>query len=246
MAARSPGASGKSGGPSKPASKSPPKPVPKSPSKAASPSGRPPHSESRLWNRGMQYGLIAAMLLAPGFAYVIQLLRVPDEIPAPESQIRARVLSPLIAGAIASPQAIGLEFGLEEINTHLGQTLQSVRRGNPAFPFQQVMLRMEPERCQVLAVYRYKEWNLDRHLHLRMTYSVAIQDGKLKVRLFSAQLGRVRLGAFGMHKLEEVWLRKLLLPFKREIILLNRLETLRLEPGRAILKVRPSSPSSPL
>ena len=242
MAARSPGASGKAGGPTKPASKNPVKPVAKSLSKAASSSGRPPNGGSRLWNRGMQYGLIAAMLLAPAFAYVIQLLRVPDEIVAPESQIRTRVLSPLIAGAIASPQAIALEFGLEEINAHLGQTLQAVRRGNPAFPFQQVTLRMEPERCQVLAVYRFKQWNLDTFLHLRMTYSVVVQDGKLKVRPFSAQLGRVRLGAFGMRKLEEEWLRKLLLPFKREIILLNRLENLRLEPGRALLKVRASVP----
>jgi hypothetical protein len=45
-----------------------------------------------------------------------------------------------------------------------------------------------------------------------------------------------------MRKLEEEWLRKLLLPFKREIILLNRLENLRLEPGRALLKVRASVP----
>jgi len=242
MAARSPGAPGKAGSPAKPASKSPVKPVAKSPSKAASSSGRPSHNGGRLWNRGLQYGLIAAMLLAPGFAYVVQLLRLPDEIAAPESQIRTRVLSPLIAGAIASPQAIALEFGLEEINAHLAQTLQTVRRGNPAFPFEQVTLRMEPERCQVLAVYRLKQWNVDALLHLRMTYSVVVQDGKLKVRPFSAQLGRVRLGAFGMRKLGEEWLRKLLLPFKREIILLNRLETLRLEPGRAILKVRPSTP----
>ena len=242
MAARSPGAPDKAGGLAKPASKSPVKPVAKSSSKAASSSGRPPNSRSRLWNRGLQYGLMAAMLLAPGFAYVVQLLRVPDEIAAPESQIRTRVLSPLIAGAIASPQAIALEFGLEEINAQLGQTLQTVRRGNSAFPFQQVTLRMEPERCQVLAVYHFKQWNLDAYLHLRMTYSVVIQDGKLKARPLSAQLGRVRLGVFGMRKMEEEWLRKLLLPFKREIILLNRLETLRLETGRAILKVRPSTP----
>ncbi|NBV84998.1 MAG: hypothetical protein EBS01_01755, partial [Verrucomicrobia bacterium] len=58
---------------------------------------------------------------------------------------------------------------------------------------------------------------------------------------FSAQLGRISLGAFGIRKVEEEWLRRLLTPFKRELILLNRLETLRLEPTRAILKVRPSS-----
>ena len=164
-----------------------------------------------------------------------------------ESQIRSRILSPLIAGAIASPQAIGLEFSSDEINEHVGQTLQSVRKGNPTFPFQKVRVRMEPERCHVLAVYRVNIWNTNVDFHFRMTYFVAVQDGKLRTRPFSAQLGRINLGAYGIRKVEDEWLRRLLVPFKRELILLNRLENLRLEPTRAILKVRPSSSTgSPL
>ncbi len=255
MAARSSGESGKAGNPSKPvpktASKSVTKPasrpVAKSSPKAVPSGARPPKTTGRFWSRGLQYGLVAALLLAPTLAFIIQAIRPPEEPPLVESQIRSRTLAPLIAGAIASPQAIGLEFSADEINEHVGQTLQTARRGNPRFSFQKVRLRMEPERCHLMAVYRMNIWSTNVDFHFRMTYFVAVQDGKLRTRPFSAQLGRVNLGAFGIRKIEEEWLRQLLVPFKRELILLNRLENLRLEPTRAILKVRPSSSTgSPL
>jgi len=247
MAARSSGADGKSSNPA--TQKSPPaKPRPTSmakPSSKATPTGGRPHQvRSRFWTRGLQYGLVLAMLLAPVAAYFIQLVRVPEEIAPTESQIRTRPLSSLIAGAIASPQTISLEFSADEINEHLAQLLQATRKSNTAFPFQRVAIRMEPERCHVLAKYRLDLGNLHTDMHLHVTYSVSVQDGKLKARAFTAQVGRVRLGAYWMRKLEENWLRRLQGSFKREFILLNRLETLRLEPGRALLKLRPSSAAS--
>ena len=187
--------------------------------------------------RGFQVSLIAALLMAPVLALAIQLSRQPDETPAPVSLIKPRTLGSLISGSLANPQPTALEFTLEEINAHLAQVLPPVLKKDGSWCFQRALLRLESERAHVHAVYRWH--NMD--LHLRVSYMVMLQGGRLQVRPFSASFGRVQLGLYWIRKLEEGVLRKLLPALKKEQVLMTRLETLRLEPGRAVLKVRASS-----
>jgi len=67
-----------------------------------------------------------------------------------------------------------------------------------------------------------------------------LQAGKLQLRPFTASFGRVNLGMYWIRKIEENVLRKLLPSLKKEQVLLNRLEALRIEPSRVFLKVRAS------
>ena len=100
------------------------------------------------------------------------------------------------------------------------------------------MLRLEPGGCKVLTTYQWR----GRELHLRIHYSVQIQGGRLQLRADSGSLGRVNLGPYWIKHLQSPLL-KLLPLLKRETVLLNRLENIRLEPAGAFLKIRASTGS---
>jgi len=189
--------------------------------------------------RGNQMGLIVAFLLAPLLALGIQLARTPDEVPAVVSLVKPRTLGSLIAGSIANPQPTSLEFSLEEINAHLAQVLPPIVKKDGSWSFQNFSLRLEAERAHLRTIYRWHGVDL----HLRVSYMVSLQGGKFQARPFQASFGRVNLGMYWTRKIQENCLSNLLPALKKEYVLLNRLETLRLEPGRALLKVRASTTS---
>lgn len=205
--------------------------APRAPSKGA------PQKRS-FWSRGLQYSLIGALLLAPLLALLVQLSRVPDEEPAPAATVRPRALAPFIAGLLATPRASEFDCSLDEINVHLAQLLPAARKSSSGPAFQRLDLRLEPGGCNVLATYlwRGREW------HLRVHYAVQIQGGRLHLQPESGSLGRVKLGPYWAKHLQAPLL-KLLPQLKREAVLLNRLESIRLEPARVFLKVRASTPS---
>ena len=190
--------------------------------------------------KSFQISLIAALLLAPLLALGIQLARTPDEVPAVESLVKPRTLGSLIAGSLANPQPTALEFTLEEINAHLAQVLPPTVKKEGSWSFQNLSLRLESERAHLRTIYRWHGVDL----HLRVSYMVSLQGGKLQVRPFNATFGRVQLGVYWTRKIQENFLSKLLPALKKEQVLMNRLETLRLEPGRALLKVRASAAPS--
>jgi len=194
----------------------------------------------RLWSRAFQRWLIGGLVLAPLLALGIQLVREPDPTPEVVSNVKPRVIAPLVAGALANPQPTSLEFSLEEVNNHLAQVLQPGKKNDTSFVFGRAGVRFESEKCHVLTVYRWR--GLD--LHLNVSYSVGLQAGKLQAKSFSASLGRVRLGAFWIKKIEEGPFKKLQAALRREHILLQRAEALRLEPGRVLMKVRASVPAA--
>ena len=232
MAPRSPR---NSGAPVKGAPKAVP-PMRRAASGEESRQGRQPFLRTFM-SRGFQLCLIAALVLAPLLALGIQLARAPDDVPSVVSLVKPRTLGSLIAGSLANPQPTNLEFSLEEINAHLALVLSPVSKKDGGWSFQTAAFRLEAERVHLHTVYRWH--GLD--LHLRVSYMVALQGGKLQVRPFSASFGRVHLGLYWIRKMEEGVLHKLLPSLKKEQILMNRLETLRLESGRALLKVRASS-----
>jgi hypothetical protein len=190
--------------------------------------------------RSFQRWLLAAFVIAPLLAFGIQLVRPPEEVPQVVSVVKPRVIAPLIVGSLANPQGTTLEFSLEEINAHLQQILPASGKKATGWAFQRATVRLEPERCHFQSLYHWKGFEL----HLRVIYSVTLQAGKFQVRPFSASLGRVPLGMFWIKRLEDEVLRKLLPLMKKEQVLLNRLETLRIEPGRVLLRVRASSPAA--
>lgn len=194
-------------------------------------------ASGRFMTRGFQFGMVTVLLLAPLLALGIQLARAPDEVPAVESLVKPRPLGSLIVGSLANPQPTTLEFTLDEINTHLAQVLPPVIKKDGSWSFQKVSLQLESERAHLRAIYR---WH-GVELHLRVSYMVTLQGGKLQVRPFQATFGRVQLGVYWTRKMQDNFLSKLLPALKKEQILMNRLETLRLEPGRALLKVRAST-----
>lgn len=195
---------------------------------------------ARLWTRAFQRWLIAGLILAPLLALGIQLVREPAPFPEVPTNVKPRVIAPLVAGALANPQPTSLEFSLDEVNTHLAQVLQSGKKTDTGFVFRQASVRFESEKCHISTVYQWK--GID--LHLRVSYSVGLQAGRLQSRAFSASLGRVRLGAFWIKKIEEGPFKKLHAVLRREQILLQRLESLRLEPSRVLMKVRASVPAA--
>ncbi|RFC46405.1 MAG: hypothetical protein DVB28_000059 [Verrucomicrobia bacterium] len=211
-------------------SSAPAKGAPKAPAQSDSVRGA-------LWTRGLQRSLIAALVLAPLLALGIQLARVPEVPPSAVSVVKPRTLGPLIAGSIANPQPTTLEFSLDEINTHLAQVLPPVAKKDGSWAFHTASLRLEPEKATLQTVYRWHGFQL----HLHVSYAVSLQGGKLQLRPFSASCGRVVLGMYWIRKAEENILRKLLPSLKKEQVLLNRLETLRVEPGRVLMKVRAST-----
>jgi len=188
------------------------------------------------WTPGLQRSLIAALVLAPLLALAIQLARAPDAPPAAVSLVKPRTLGPLVSGSIATPQPTTLEFSLEEINTHLGQVLPPAPKKDGTWAFEKASLRLEPEKAILQTVYRWHGLTL----HLHVSYAVNLQAGKLQLRPFTASFGRVNLGMYWIRKIEENVLRKLLPSLKKEQVLLNRLEALRIEPSRVFLKVRAS------
>ena len=191
----------------------------------------------RVLTRGFQRWLLAVFVTAPLLAFGIQLVRAPEEVPQVVSVVKPRVIAPLIVGSLANPQGTTLEFSLEEINAHLLQILPATSKKASGWVFQRATMRFESERCHFQTLYHWRGFEL----HLRVTYSVTLQSGRLQIRPFSASLGRVPLGMFWIKKLEGDVLRKLLPLMKKEQVLLSRLETLRIEPGRVLLKVRSSS-----
>lgn len=199
-----------------------------------------PGSGVRFWSRTFQRWLIGGLLLAPLLALGVQLVREPDPVPEMASTVKPRVIAPLVAGALANPQPTALEFSLEEVNNHLAQVLPAGKKNDTGFVFSRARFRFESEKCHVLTVYRWR--GLD--LHLEVSYSVGLQSGKLQAKAFSARLGRVRLGAFWIKKIEEGPFRKLQAALRKEHILLQRADALRLEPGRILMKVRASGPAS--
>lgn len=194
----------------------------------------------RLWSRTFQRWLIAGLTLAPLLALAIQLVREPFPFPETATNVKPRVIAPLVAGALANPQPTSLEFSLEEVNNHLAQVLQPGKKTDSGFTFSRASVRFESEKCHVLTVYRWK----DVDLHLHVSYSIGLQAGKLQAKAFSASLGRVRLGAFWIKKIEEGPFKKFQAMLRKEHILLQRLESLRLEPSRVLMKVRASVPAA--
>jgi hypothetical protein len=191
------------------------------------------------WNRSLQYALIGAFLLAPLLALLVQLSRVPNEESAPPATVRPRALAPFIAGLLATPKPSEFECSLDEINVHLSQLLPPARKSASGVSFQRLTLRLAPGGCQVLAVYQWR----GREWQVRLRYSVQIQGGRLHLQADSGSLGRVKLGPSWTKPLQAPLLR--LLPLlKKEVVLLNRLESIRLEPTRAFLKVRASTPTA--
>lgn len=190
------------------------------------------------WSRGLQYALIGAFSLAPVLALLIQLSRVPDEDPAPVVSVKPRALAPFIAGLLANPKASEFECSLDELNVHLAQLPPAIRKSPSAIKLRQVELRLEPGGCTVLAtcLWRGREW------HTRVHYRVLLESGRLKMKADSGSLGRMQLGARWVELLQPPLLQ--LLPLlKKETVLVNRLENLRIEPGRLFLRVRASSPA---
>lgn len=202
---------------------------PRAPTKSAAP-------KKRFWSRSFQYALIGAFLLAPLLALLVQFLRVPDEEPAVVGSVRPRALSPFIAGLLANPKGSEFEFSPDEVNMHLGQLLPSLRKNASSTAIQRLELRLEPGGCTVATTYRWKgaDW------HVRLHYKVSIEAGRLHIKTEAGSLGRVALGPRWTNLLQAPLL-KLLPLLKKESILLNRLEHIRLEPNRVLLKVRPSS-----
>jgi hypothetical protein len=190
------------------------------------------------WNRSLQYALIGAFLLAPLLAFLIQLSRVPNEEPAPPATVKPRALAPFIAGLLATPKPSEFECSLDEINVHLSQLLPPARKSASGVSFQSLTLRLAPGTCNVLATYYWRE----REWHVRLGYNVQLQGGKLQLQPTSVGVGRVHLGPYWTKHLQAPLL-KLLPLLKKETVLLNRLESLRLEPARAVLKVRATAPS---
>ena len=191
------------------------------------------------WNRSLQYALIGASLLAPLLALLVQLSRVPNDQPVPPATVKPRALAPFIAGLLATPKPSEFECSLDEINVHLSQLLPPARKSAPGVSFQRLTLRLEPGGCQVLAVYQWR----GREWHVRLHYSVQVQGGRLQLHADYGSLGRVKFGPSWTKPLQAPLLR--LLPLlKKETVLLNRLEHIRLEPARAFFKVRASSSST--
>lgn len=204
---------------------------PRAPSKVVPPKGN-------FWSRGFQTALIGAFLLAPVLGLLIQLSRAPDEKPLPVSAVKPRALGPFIAGLLASPKASDFECSLDEINVHLSQVLPPARKAKEGPAFQNLVLRLETGGCTVSAAYlwRGREWRL------RLHYTVQIQGGRLRLQADFGSLGRVHLGPYWIKRMEAPLL-KLLPHLRKEVVLLNRLENIRLEPTRVLLKVRASVPS---
>lgn len=190
------------------------------------------------WSRGLQYALIGAFSLAPVLALLIQLSRVPDEDPAPVAAVKPRSLPPFIGGLLANPKASEFECSLDELNVHLAQLLPAIRKSPSGMKLRQLELRLEPGGCTVMATFlwRGREW------HTRLHYQVLIESGRLKMKADSGSLGRVHLGARWV-KFLQVPLLQLLPLLKKETVLVNRLENLRIEPNRLFLRVRASSPA---
>jgi hypothetical protein len=198
------------------------------------------HLPHRFLNRRLQLWLVVAFVVAPLIALGIQLAREPDDIPSVVSLVKPRPLNTLITGSLANPQPTLLEFSLEEINSHLAQVLPPAAKKDGGWAFQSASLRFEQDRAHLKTVYLWHGLNL----HLRVSYLVSLQGGKLQLHPYTGSFGRIQLGLFWIQKLETEVLRKLLPALKKEHVLLNRLEALRLESGRVLLKVRASSPSS--
>jgi hypothetical protein len=200
-----------------------------------------PPKRKPFWSKGLQYALIGALLLAPLLALLIQFSRVPDEFPAPAATVRPRALAPFIAGLLANPKASDFDCSLDEINVHLAQVLPLLRKNPSGVTLQGLELRLEPGAITALStcLWRNREW------HVRIRYHVAVEAGRLQVRADSGSLGRFHIGPRWTGFLQTP-LVKLLPLLKKETVLLNRLESLRLEPNRAVLKVRASvtTPSS--
>lgn len=190
------------------------------------------------WNRSLQYALIGAFLLAPLLALLVQLSRVPNEEPAPAATVKPRALAPFIAGLLATPKPSEFDCSLDEINVHLSQLLPPARKNASGVSFQRLALRLEPGACNVLATYHWRE----REWHVRLGYTVQLQGGRLQLQPNSARVGRVHLGPYWTRHLQAPLL-KLLPLLKKETVLLNRLESLRLERARVVLKVRASAPT---
>jgi hypothetical protein len=199
-----------------------------------------PRPGARFWSRAFQRWLIGGLVLAPLLALGIQLVREPDPAPEVVSNVKPRVIAPLVAGALANPQPTSLKFSLEEVNNHLAQVLQPGKRNDTGFVFSRAAVRFESEKCHVLTVYRWR--GLD--LHLNVSYSAGMQSGKLQAKAFSASLGRVRLGAFWIKKIEEGPFKKLQAALRKEYILLQRVDALRLEPGHVQMRVKASVPAA--
>jgi hypothetical protein len=206
---------------------------PRAPSKAAP-------QKRRFWSRGLQSALIGAFLLAPLLAILVQLSRIPDEEPTPTATVRPRALAPFIAGFLATPKASEFECSLDEINLHLAQVLPTSRKNPSGLAFQRLSLRLDSGGCKVLATYHWR----GRELHLRIHYRIQIQGGRLKLEADSGSLGRVNLGRYWIKHLQSPLL-KLLPLLKRETVLLNRLDSLRLEPAGVFMKIRPSTVALP-
>lgn len=169
----------------------------------------------------------------------IQIFRVPDRTPPPEPPQVRRPLTSVFAKALTSAQASTLELTIDEVNAHLRQALLAQKSGDGGLSLQHIGVRLEPGKCEILTVQKWHGWNL----HLGATYSVSLKGGKLKMQLLAGNLGRLRLSARWMRLFENPFTR-MLSPLRRERVLVDRLDDIKLDPAKLTLYVRISAGAS--
>jgi hypothetical protein len=181
-----------------------------------------------------------ALALSLPAAVCVQAFREPDRVAPEQPPANPRPLAPLIAKALSSPQASTLQLSRDEINAHLALTLPPQKTDSDLWALQRVGIRLEPAKCEVLTRQLWR----GHRLHLGALYSVSLKGGKLRLSLISGHVGRLKLPARWMRWFETPFL-KMLPALRREHVLLDRLDDLKLTADRATLYVRISAgPSS--
>lgn len=182
---------------------------------------------------------MVALGLSLPLAIGIQAFREPDR-PTPEtSPGTTRPLSPILAKALTSAQASTLQLSVEELNAHLAQALPLERQGTGSWSLLRMGIRLESGRCEVLTLQR---WH-GLPIHLGAAYAVFLKGGKFRMQLLSGHVGRIQLSARWMRWFEKPFL-QMLPSLRRERVLLDRLDDLKLTPERATLYVRISAGAS--
>jgi hypothetical protein len=207
--------------------------MPAKPRKSASKTDSRPSRFRVWWVYALALGLSLPLALA------IQALRQPDRLPPEIPGAIQRPLAPLFAKALTSPQASTLTLSVDEINAHLAQALPPEQRGSEPWALQRLGVRLESSRCEVLTQQLWR----GHSIHLGATYAVSLKGGKFRMQLLSGHVGRLALSASTMRWFERPLLRVVPL-LRRERVLLDRLDDLKLTPERATLYVRLSAGAS--
>ncbi len=192
---------------------------------------------ARAFSVGGVSALVAAALpTAALFTFSIQALRLPDG-GFPLEKPGGRPLGTRVAEALVRPQGSSLECSVDEINVHLSKILPSrIPCGQGAFLLR-AAVRLEGEKGEWISEHEL----LGRKMVLRIRARVWASGGRIQIQREGGSLGRLELGMWALpgleRRLERVW------PYlKKEWALLNRVEGVRAEGGRVVLKVRPGTP----